>query len=288
VSYSAHARINVGAYDKPFSGVGIEYFPLGVKPGRSGLTLHESGYLPANANWNFPSVFSPFWRLQYNSAPGHCVLFGDRVIELTPDHIMLIPDHCLFHCLGQQPVPALWQAFSFTGKLHPDMSIPVMLPVRSTEACLMQDLTALIRADESYAPTDAIYRNSLALLQVVFARPELEWQPPIPEKLIHIKAFIENHLSDSLANPRLAREAAMSVTGFERAFKRHFGTTAAQYVSEMRIREASRRLLQTMDSIDEIAAATGFPNRAYFSRVFKKVTGGSPAGFRRKHSGLLR
>jgi hypothetical protein len=45
MSDSTQSRTNVGAYDQPFSGVGIEYYPLGVKPGRSGLTLHESGYL---------------------------------------------------------------------------------------------------------------------------------------------------------------------------------------------------------------------------------------------------
>lgn len=283
MSYSTHDRTNVGAYDQPFSGVGIEYFPLGVKPGRSGLTLHESGYLPDNADWNFPSVFSPFWRFYYNSQPGHCVLFGDRMVELTPDQLMLIPDHAVFHCLGQQPVPTFWIAFSFTGKLHHDMTLPVLLPPRNTELCLIEDLERLIAEDVSWEPTDAIYRNSLALLHVVLARPELRWQPPIPDSLARIKPYIEEHLDEPLSNPRLARRAGMSVTGFERAFKRHFGTTPAQYVSEMRIREASRRLLQTEQSIDRIAEATGFPNRAYFSRVFKKLTGEAPAKFRRAH-----
>ncbi|MBL7076213.1 MAG: helix-turn-helix transcriptional regulator [Kiritimatiellae bacterium] len=287
MSDSAHPRINAGAYDRPFSGVGIEYFPLGVKPGRSGLTLHESGYQPENANWNFPSVFSPFWRLYYNSQPGHCVLFGERMIELTPDHLMLIPDHALFHCLGQQPVPTFWVAFSFTGKLHHDVSLPVLLSPRNTEMCLIEDLKGLIEADTAWEPTDAIYRNSLALLHVVLARPELRWQPPIPESLARITPYIEEHLTESLPNPLLAKQAGMSVTGFERAFKRFFGTTAAQYVSEMRVREAGRRLLQTSESIDGIADATGFPNRAYFSRVFKKITGEAPAAFRRSHRASL-
>jgi len=263
--------------------VGIEYFPLGVKPGRSGLTLHESGYLPDNANWNFPGVFSPFWRLYYNSEPGHCVLFDERMVELTPDHLMLIPDHCMFHCLGQHPVPTFWIAFSFTGKLHPSLHPPVLLSPRNTEMCLIEDLRALIEADSSWEPTEAIYRNSLALLHVVLARPELRWQPPLPKSMEKIKPYIETHLGESLPNPVLARRAGMSVTGFERAFKRHFGTTVARYVSEMRVREASRRLLQTDETIDAIAEATGFPNRAYFSRVFKKVTGKGPARFRREH-----
>jgi AraC-like DNA-binding protein len=248
------------------------------------LTLHESGYLPDNADWNFPGVFSPFWRLYYNADRGHCVLFGDRMVELTPDHIMLIPDHCLFHCLGQQPLPTFWLAFSFTKRLHPAMSVPVLLVPRKVEMCLIEDLAALIVADTTWKATDAIYRNSLALLHVVLARPELRWQPPLPESLVCIQPYIEAHLEESLPNPMLARKAGMSVTGFERAFKQYFGTTVAQYVTEMRVREASRLLLQSRDSIDDIADGTGFPNRAYFSRVFKKITGEPPAGFRRKHA----
>jgi AraC-like DNA-binding protein len=283
VSYSIRGRTNVGAYDRPFSGVGVEFDPLGVKPGRTGITLHESGYLAANSDWNFPSVFSSFWRLYYNYQRGHCVLFGERMVELTPKHIMLIPPHCLFHCLGANPVPTFWLAYSFTRKLHPDVAVPVLLKPRDTELCLIRDLKQLIAADETWEPTDAIYRNSLALLQVVLARPELRWQPPLPENLERVRRHIEQNFGAVLTNPQLAKLAGLSEAGFNRAFKLHFGTTPVWYVIEMRVREAARLLLQTSETIDSIAERTGFPNRAYFSRIFKKVTDEAPAAFRRKH-----
>ncbi len=276
-------RINRGAYGRPFSGVGIEFDPLGVKPGRTGITLHESGFIPANAEWNFPSVFSPFWRLYYNAKRGHCVLFGERMVELTPRHIMLIPPHCLFHCLGGNPVPTFWLAFSFTRKLSPDKNVPALLRPRDTELCLIRDLRRLIRADENWEPTDAIYRNSLALLQVVLSRRELRWQPPVPEHLARVRQHIEENLRAKLTASVLANRAGLSVAGFNRAFRRHFATAPARYVTEMRVREAARLLLQTDETIDAIAEKTGFPNRAYFSRVFKQITDEAPAGFRRKH-----
>jgi AraC-like DNA-binding protein len=283
VSYSIRGRINVGAYDRPFSGVGVEFDPLGVKPGRTGITLHESGYLAANSDWNFPSVFSPFWRLYFNEQRGHCVLFGERMVELTPKHIMLIPPHVLFHCLGGNPVSNFWLAFSFTRKLHPDVAVPVLLKPRDTELCLIRDLKEMIVADETWEPTDAIYRNSLALLQVVLSRPELRWQPPLPENLERVRHHIEQNFGAVLTNSQLAKLAGLSEAGFNRSFKQHFATTPAWYVIEMRVREAARLLLQTNQTIDAIAEQTGFPNRAYFSRIFKKVTDEAPAGFRRKH-----
>jgi len=283
VSNSLQDRINVGAYDRPFSGVGIEYDPLGVKPGRTGIMLHETGYLPANAPWNFPAVFSPFWRLYYNASRGHCVLFGDEMTELTPEHIMLIPPHCLFHCLGSNPVPTLWLAFSFTRKLHPNLHPPVLLKPRDTERCLIRDLRELVQSNTDWTPSDAIYRNSLALLHVVLARPELRWQPPLPDNLGRLFHYIETHLRTKLTSPALAKVAGMSNARFNHLFKQHFGTSPMRYVTEMRVREAARLLLQTKETVDDIAVQTGFPNRAHFSRVFKHVTDEAPAGFRHKH-----
>ena len=254
-----------------------------IKPGRTGITLHEAGYLPSNRDWNYPSVFSPFWRLYHNGNSGHCVLFNERMVELTPTHIMVIPPHCLFHCLGSNPVPTFWLAFSFTRTLHADHNPPVLLMPHDTELCLIRDLKQMISTDRTWEPNDAIFRNSLALLNVVLARRELHWQPPLPDTMVQIRHYIETNIGAPLSNPILARKAGLSVAGFERIFKRHFGTTAARYVSEMRVREAARLLLQTDETIDAIADHTGFPNRAYFSRIFKNIICEAPAGFRRKH-----
>ena len=282
MSYSTHGHTNVGSYSQPFSGVGIEFDPLGSPPDRSGLTLHESGYLPDNCEWNFPSVFSPFWRLLYNSERGHCVLFDDVATELAPSHLVLIPPHRMFHCLGKNPVPASWLVFSFTGKLDAAHSPPVRLRIRETEMCLIQDLRQLIAADETWVPTPAIRGYSLALLQVVLCRPELRWQAATSPNLERARLYIEKHFASALDIPGLASQAGMSVSGFARAFQRCFGTTPGRHVTEVRVREAARMLLHGDATLDAIAEQTGFPDRAYFSRVFKKVTKEAPAGFRKR------
>ncbi len=278
-----NGRVNRGAYDRPFSGVGIEFDPLGIKPGRSGVSLHETGFLEANSHWNFPGVFSPFWRFYYNASRGHCVVFGERMVELVPGHIMLVPPHCLFHCLGGNPVPTFWMAFSFTRSLHCDVVPPVLLKARDTDLCLIRDVGKLILSNPDLRPDDATCRNSLALLQITLSRAELSWQPPVSKNLSRVIEHIESRLDTRLAMQELARLAGMSPAGFNRAFRSQFGTSPARYVTEMRVREAARGLLQDDETVDDIAEKTGFPNRAYFSRVFKQVTGEAPAGFRRTH-----
>jgi hypothetical protein len=48
MSYSALKKRNRGCYTQPFSGVGMEFFPLGVLPDQSGVVLHEAGFLAKN------------------------------------------------------------------------------------------------------------------------------------------------------------------------------------------------------------------------------------------------
>jgi YesN/AraC family two-component response regulator len=49
------------------------------------------------------------------------------------------------------------------------------------------------------------------------------------------------------------------------------------------VREAARLLLESDLNIDKVGEKTGFANRFYFSRVFKAVSGETPAKFRSKY-----
>lgn len=79
----------LGAYSSPFSGQGVTFSPLGVQP-KDALLLHETGYVAARPHWNYPRVFSPFWRLYYDLEAGHRVTFPDTgtVVTLGPEHVL--------------------------------------------------------------------------------------------------------------------------------------------------------------------------------------------------------
>jgi hypothetical protein len=47
---------------------------------------------------DFPNVLSPFWRLYYNARKGHKGVFHEREVELTPEHLVLIPDPHNYPC----------------------------------------------------------------------------------------------------------------------------------------------------------------------------------------------
>ena len=51
---------------------------------------------------------------------------------------------------------------------------------------------------------------------------------------------------------------------------------------EIRIRKAQEYLRTTNDSIETIAERVGYPDYFYFTKVYKKATGISPAAYRRQ------
>ncbi|MEY9165250.1 transcriptional regulator GlxA family with amidase domain [Sinorhizobium fredii] len=88
----------------------------------------------------------------------------------------------------------------------------------------------------------------------------------------------------SVANPL---EEMIRRTGLtERTFKRRFtGATSLSpiaYVQRLRIEEAKRRLERTEASVDEISWQVGYEEPAFFRRLFKRLTGVTPGGYRRR------
>ncbi len=105
-------------------------------------------------------------------------------------------------------------------------------------------------------------------------------------KIESICAFIKEHYMQDLNRENLAAAVGFNPDTFSRLFNQHTGKTLFDYINELRIEEAKRRLLETEDMITRICIDTGFENIRTFNRVFKKVTGLTPGEFRA--SGALR
>jgi two-component system response regulator YesN len=80
----------------------------------------------------------------------------------------------------------------------------------------------------------------------------------------------------------VAREAGMSVSCLERAFKQTLGVTYSMYLNKVRIARAIQMLEEGVKfSIGEIAFACGFSNQYHFARMFKKMTQACPREFKK-------
>ena len=79
-----------------------------------------------------------------------------------------------------------------------------------------------------------------------------------------------------------ASVANMEQSAFCRFFKDKTQKTFTRFLNETRIDQACRLLLEKNLSISQVAYESGFNNMANFFRQFKKITGKTPAGYRKE------
>ncbi|GAA4447220.1 AraC family transcriptional regulator [Novipirellula rosea] len=273
-------RPNRGAYDQPFSGVGVEFDPLKMPCSDTEVTLHEAGFYLHNAGWNYPSVYSPFWRVYYDYTSGHHVQFADRRIAMGPKHILVIPDHQRFDCVGDSPVAKFWIHFSCRRMLDPMVQVPILI---SPDRVLQAMLDEIPRLFDKGAPTDRVHVRALSLAMLVYllAEEKLLRQQRLPDEIAYAVQQINECPERAWRNSELAMQASLQTESFIRKFKIAMSETPMRYVQQVRIREACRLLVDTSLSIEAIALRLGFPDRYYFSRVFKTHTNQSPAAYRK-------
>ena len=130
---------------------------------------------------------------------------------------------------------------------------------------------------------DAIFeRNSImnAILSLFIDKPKTykEKSPEIIKTIETINGKIKENISVS----DLAASLGYNVNYFSRLFKSHIGVSPQKYIIDKRLELAKHLLLTTNMSVGEIAAESGYNDAMYFSRLFSKETGISPAFFKKK------
>ena len=96
-------------------------------------------------------------------------------------------------------------------------------------------------------------------------------------RMNNIYQYTMANYTNSISLDTIASVAHLTPPAFCRYFKKHTLKTFVTFLNEVRISEASKRMIGgDYDSISSIAYQTGFSNTVTFNRVFKQVTGTSP------------
>ena len=92
--------------------------------------------------------------------------------------------------------------------------------------------------------------------------------------------YVDDNYRDDIHREEIADMIYVSPNYFSKLFRRNVGMSFREYVNKLRIEESKRLLLSTNMTISEIAVYIGYFNISYFSTVFHKLVGISPAEFR--------
>lgn len=84
----------------------------------------------------------------------------------------------------------------------------------------------------------------------------------------------------------LSRQYLINTSTLKETFKAVYGMPIASYMKKYRIQKAMELLLQTDDSIAEIAAKVGYETQGKFTKAFKAFTEMTPTNYRKKYQTL--
>lgn len=95
-------------------------------------------------------------------------------------------------------------------------------------------------------------------------------------------AYVYEHYKEDIQISQLAKCCSMSESYFRKQFLRIMNQSPLEYVNAYRIHRSMNMLRTSNDSIQNIAARSGFSSIAAFNRNFRQYAGVSPSEWRRE------
>lgn len=112
---------------------------------------------------------------------------------------------------------------------------------------------------------------------------------PLPESTLHERIvlqavqYIKARFAEPISLQEVADEVAVSRNYFSEMFKRVTGHNFIDYVIDLRLKRAKELLSTTSLRVYEVADRSGFNDVKYFSKLFKKMVGMTPAEYQGQH-----
>ena len=99
-----------------------------------------------------------------------------------------------------------------------------------------------------------------------------------------VRIYLQENYEKQVDFSALADSLAVSAPYLSRIFHEQTGNSPSRYLTDLRMRQARKYLMDTNLTVREIAARVGYPDPFHFSRSFKNAVGISPAQYREEQA----
>ncbi|KIL38987.1 hypothetical protein SD70_22865 [Gordoniibacillus kamchatkensis] len=147
------------------------------------------------------------------------------------------------------------------------------MPLGHSEDEWMGKVRAMDTIDEIEAYVTSSFQHA--------ARQAAEKRKQRKSKLItDILRFLEEHYSEDISLQTLAEQFYVNSSYLSRLFKEEAGQIYTKYMMQLRIEKAKHLLKSTHKKVYEVSEEVGYTDVKYFNKIFKDMTGLTPAEYR--------
>ena len=114
-----------------------------------------------------------------------------------------------------------------------------------------------------------------------FRGEDFDHPKPVHKKIANIVSYLNTNYFEPITLEKLCNAFNISTYYLSHAFKEVTGFNLIEYLNNVRIKEARRLLKETGMNMTQIAEKVGYESTTHFGRVFKTITGLSPAKYRK-------
>ena len=135
------------------------------------------------------------------------------------------------------------------------------------------------RCFSRYQNQEQLCRSVLALFAALFSQSE---SPNASARVAHeIDLYIRENYQTDITNQLLSRKFGFVPSYISKIFKAYKGVSPCSYLTDVRMEKAKRMIIEQPDqSLSVIAAAVGYTDFSYFTKVFKRSFGVTPSAYR--------
>lgn len=262
------------------------------------------GLYPTDIGW-YPTA-RYHYRERLEGAPEYILIYcvagsgwariNDRQFTVTAGDTLIIPAHTphVYSASLEDPWSIHWfhfrgeTAYQFVQQLKPNQHVVAIhekahIPICETFQECYDALAGNFTMRQMIFCALAIHR---ILAWIFFANPSFHpaevHMPPAIDKALE---FMHDNLDQRPTLAEIAQNAGLSVSHFSYLFKTHIGTAPVDYFINLKVQYACYMLEASDVPVKAIAFKLGYEDPYYFSRLFRKVMGFSPANYREKSRG---
>lgn len=258
--------------------------------------------------WDCHDMVFPFWRLYWNKNEGGQLIHQDTIFEMDPNHIYIIPPFTSFssrytknhvynegiHVSGKHLTnPFEENDLKKNVLIHFFIHFNLGVPFDNVYPGILKiELTDYLKERLDYL-TDRLktenkdFKLTFNLKLQAFIKealtnigPELWKAINIDDRVLKVIRYVEVNINKKLSNTDLSSLVNMAPNSFARLFKEEMNITLHNFIQNRKIAKSCELFEHTNKTIEDVSFNLGFSDRYHFSRVFKSVTGLTPASYK--------